>query len=53
MGEVKIIVPAHMHVVVDGTPITGEFAQQKDKVAPEIGPDSPPCGCVGWRSWAR
>ncbi len=41
MGEVKIIVPAHVHVIVDGTPIMGEFTQQKDKVASEIGPDSP------------
>ncbi|SEB52524.1 Cell wall-active antibiotics response 4TMS YvqF [Nocardioides exalbidus] len=41
MGEVKIIVPAHMHVVVDGTPIMGDFTQGKDKVPAEIGPDSP------------
>ena len=41
MGEVKIIVPAHMQVVVDGTPIMGEFTQQKDKTPAEIGPDSP------------
>jgi hypothetical protein len=41
MGEVKIIVPAHMHVVVDGTPIMGEFGQGKDKVPAEVGPDSP------------
>jgi hypothetical protein len=41
MGEVKIIVPAHMHVVVDGTPIMGDYTQGKDKVEAEIGPDSP------------
>ena len=41
MGEVKIIVPADMHVVVDGTPIMGEFGQAKDKVPAEVGPDSP------------
>ncbi|MBD3915114.1 DUF1707 SHOCT-like domain-containing protein [Nocardioides hwasunensis] len=41
MGEVKIIVPAHVHVVVDGTPIMGEFTQQKDKVEADLGPDSP------------
>ncbi len=41
MGEVKIIVPAHMHVVVDGTPIMGDFTQQKDKAPAELGPDSP------------
>ena len=41
MGEVKIIVPAHMHVVVDGTPIMGDYTQAKDKVVAEVGPDSP------------
>ena len=41
MGEVKIIVPANMHVVVDGTPIMGEFTQQKDRTPAEVGPDSP------------
>jgi hypothetical protein len=41
MGEVQVIVPAHMHVIVDGTPIMGEFTQGKDKVAPDLRPDSP------------
>lgn len=41
MGEVKIIVPSHVHVVVDGTPIMGEFGQARDRTPPEIGPDSP------------
>jgi hypothetical protein len=41
MGEVKIIVPAHMHVVVDGTPIMGDYNLAKDKVPAEVGPDSP------------
>ena len=41
MGEVKIIVPADMHVVVDGTPIMGEFSQARDKTPAEVGPDSP------------
>lgn len=41
MGEVKIIVPADMHVVLDGTPIMGEFSQQKDKTPAQVGPDSP------------
>ena len=41
MGEVKIIVPAHMPVVVDGTPIMGDYTQGKDKVPAEVGPDSP------------
>lgn len=41
MGEVKIIVPAHFNVVIDGTPIMGEFGNGKDKVPAEVGPDSP------------
>jgi hypothetical protein len=41
MGEVKIIVPAHVHVVVDGTPIMGDYTQGKDKVPATVGPDSP------------
>ena len=41
MGEVKIIVPSHVHVVVDGTPIMGEFGQARDRTPAEIGPDSP------------
>ena len=41
MGEVKVIVPADMHVVIDGTPIMGEYNQAKDKVPAELRPDSP------------
>lgn len=41
MGEVKVIVPADMHVVVDGTPIMGEYNQAKDKVEADLRPDSP------------
>lgn len=41
MGEVKVVVPAHFNVIVDGTPIMGDYGQGKDKVAAEIGPDSP------------
>ncbi|WP_210502756.1 DUF1707 SHOCT-like domain-containing protein [Nocardioides xinjiangensis] len=41
MGDVKILVPAHVHVVVDGTPIMGDYGQARDKVPAEIGPDSP------------
>jgi len=41
MGEVKIIIPAHMQAIVDGMPIMGEFGQGKDKVVAEIGPHSP------------
>ena len=41
MGEVKIIVPAHFNVVMDGTPIMGEFGHGKDRTPAEVGPDSP------------
>jgi hypothetical protein len=41
MGEVKVLVPAHFNVVVDGTPIMGEYGQGNDKVVAEIGPESP------------
>ena len=41
MGEIKIIIPAHMHAVVDGTPIMGDYGQGKDKVPADLRPDSP------------
>ncbi len=41
MGEVKVVVPAHVHVVVDGTPVMGDYGQGKDKVPADLGPDSP------------
>jgi len=41
MGDVKIIIPAHMHAIVEGTPIMGDYGQGKDKVAADLGPDSP------------
>jgi len=41
MGEVSIIVDAGTQVVVSGVPIMGEFHQAKDKVTPQLGPDSP------------
>ncbi|WP_165807006.1 DUF1707 SHOCT-like domain-containing protein [Nocardioides currus] len=41
MGEVKVVVPAHVNVIVDGTPIMGDYGQGKDKVPAAIGPDSP------------
>lgn len=41
MGEIKIIIPAHMNAVVDGTPIMGDYGQGKDKVPAYLGPDSP------------
>ncbi len=41
MGEVKVYVPAHVNVIVDGVPIMGDYGQSKDKTPAEIGPDSP------------
>ena len=41
MGEIKIIIPAHMHAVVDGTPIMGDYGQGKDKVPADLRPESP------------
>jgi len=41
MGEVKVLVDAGTNVVVSGVPIMGEFHQGKDKIAPQLGPDSP------------
>ncbi|QIK74198.1 DUF1707 SHOCT-like domain-containing protein [Nocardioides piscis] len=41
MGDVKILVPAHFHVVVDGTPIMGDYGQGRDKVPADLRPDSP------------
>ena len=38
---IDIIVNAPTHVIVDGIGIMGGFEQARDKVAPEIGPDSP------------
>jgi hypothetical protein len=41
MGEVKVIIDAGTHVVVSGVPIMGEFHQAKDKIQPQLGPESP------------
>ncbi len=41
MGEVKIYVPAHVNVIVEGVPIMADYGQSKDKIPAEIGPDSP------------
>ncbi len=41
MGEVKVLVDAHTHVVVDGTPIMGEYTQGKDKTPARLGQESP------------
>ena len=41
MGAVDIIVNAHTRVVVDGVGIMGAFEQARDKVEPQLTPDSP------------
>ena len=41
MAEVKVIVDAGTNVVLSGVPIMGEFHQAQDKVAPQLGPESP------------
>lgn len=41
MGEVRVVVDARTHVVVDGTPIMGEFSQAGDKVPPAFDDASP------------
>jgi hypothetical protein len=41
MGSVEIWIDAHTHVVVDGVPIMGEFAQTRDKVDSQVDPNSP------------
>ena len=40
-GGIDIYVNEHTRVVVDGIGIMGAFDQARDKVAPELGPDSP------------
>lgn len=41
MGSVEIYVDAHTHVILDGTPVMGDFSESKDKVASQVTPDSP------------
>lgn len=41
MGEVKVLIDAHTHVVIDGMPIMGEFSQGKDKTPARLGASSP------------
>ena len=40
-GEIDIYVNAQTRVIVDGVGIMGAFDQARDKVAPDLGPDSP------------
>jgi len=41
MASVEVIVDAQTQVHVEGVGIMGDFSQGKDKVAPEVGPESP------------
>jgi hypothetical protein len=45
---IDIHVNAHTQVVVDGVGIMGSFEQGRDKVAPELGPDSPVVRVTGF-----
>jgi hypothetical protein len=36
-----VYVDAHTHVIVDGTPIMGDYSVGKDKVPSQVTPDSP------------
>jgi hypothetical protein len=40
-GGIDIVVDEHTHVIVEGIGIMGGFDHARDKVAPELGPDSP------------
>ncbi len=40
MGDVSVVVNKHTQVFVDGVPIMGDFRQSRDKVAPELSPNS-------------
>lgn len=41
MAGIDIVVDARTHVIVEGVGIMGAFEQGRDKVPPELGPDSP------------
>ncbi|QIX28819.1 DUF1707 domain-containing protein [Nocardioides sp. JQ2195] len=41
MGGIDVIVNAHTHVIVEGVGVMGDFSQARDRVEPQIGPDSP------------
>jgi hypothetical protein len=41
MGDVKIVVNAHTHVVVDGVAFMAEYSEAREKVRPELTADSP------------
>ncbi|KRF13878.1 hypothetical protein ASG90_13735 [Nocardioides sp. Soil797] len=41
MGGIDVIVNQHTHVIVSGVGIMGDFSQGRDRVEPDLGPDSP------------
>lgn len=41
MGGIDVIVNEHTHVIVEGIGIMGDFSQARDRVEPDLGPDSP------------
>lgn len=41
MAGIDIVVNAHTQVIVEGVGVMGDFSQSRDRVAAEIGPDSP------------
>lgn len=47
MGSVEIWVDAHTHVLVDGVPIMGDFAQTKDKTPSLVDGSSPTVRVTG------
>lgn len=47
-GGIDVYVNAHTRVIVDGVGIMGDFSQARDRVEPEIGPDSPVVRVTGF-----
>lgn len=41
MGDVKILIDEFTEVVLDGSPVMGEFKQRRDKVRPQLDRDAP------------
>jgi hypothetical protein len=47
MGGIDIYVNAHTRVSVEGVGVMGDFDQARDKVEPQVGPDSPTVRVTG------
>lgn len=47
-GGIDVYVNARTRVIVDGVGIMGDFSQARDRVEPEIGPDSPVVRVTGF-----